>query len=87
MNHQINVHVDDRNLQLKLWKDGQSKPIKTLQLNTLTYGTASASYLSTRCLWQVGNEYENDTIKTMLQKDFYIDDTKIFKKTVANHEN
>lgn len=64
----------DRNLQLILWREEESLPLKTLQLNTLTYGTASASYLSTRCLWQVGEECENPLIKRIIQHDFYVDD-------------
>lgn len=64
----------DRNLQLILWREEESMPLKTLQLNTLTYGTASASYLSTRCLWQVGEECEDPLIKTIIQHDFYVDD-------------
>lgn len=74
MYRQINVHDEDRNLQLILWRKDESQPIKTLRLNTLTYGTASASYLSTKCLWKVGEECEDDTIKTIIQKDFYVDD-------------
>lgn len=74
MYRQVNVAESDRNLQLILWREDDSQPIKTLQLNTLTYGTASASYLSTRCLWQLGEEHNDDIIKTIIQHDFYVDD-------------
>lgn len=74
MYRQIEVHPDDRNLQLILWRDDESCPITTLRLNTLTYGTASASYLSTRCLWQVGEECQDEEIKRIIQRDFYVDD-------------
>lgn len=74
MYRQVLVHEDDRNLQLILWREEESQPIKTLQLNTLTYGTASASYLSTRCLQQVGEEQEDELVKTIIKSDFYVDD-------------
>lgn len=45
-----------------------------LRLNTVTYGTSSASFLSTRCLWQLGEEQEDVLIKTIIQRDFYVDD-------------
>lgn len=69
---QVEVHDEDRDLQLIQWREGET--IQTLRLNTLTYGTASASYLSTRCLFQVGEEQDDERIKTIIQKDFYIDD-------------
>ncbi|XP_028042548.1 uncharacterized protein LOC114252241 [Bombyx mandarina] len=74
MYRQVLVHEDDRDLQLILWREDESMPIETLRLNTLTYGTASASYLSTRCLWQVGEECTDETIKTIIQRDFFVDD-------------
>lgn len=40
----------ERHLQLILWRDKSTQPIKIFQLNTVTYGTASAPFLSTRCL-------------------------------------
>lgn len=72
MYRQVEIHPEDRHLQLVLWREDESLPIKTLQLNTVTYGTASASYLSTRCLWQLGEECDNGLIKTIIQKDFKI---------------
>lgn len=74
MYRQIEVDVKDRNLQLILWREDESLPIQTWQLNTLTYGTASASYLSTRCLWQIGEECGDQLTKMIIQKDFYVDD-------------
>lgn len=74
MYRQILVHEDDRHLQLILWRDNESQPIETLVLNTLTYGTANASYQSTRCLFEVGKEQDNELIRTIIQRDFYVDD-------------
>lgn len=74
MYRQVLVHKEDRCLQRILWRESESNPIKAYDLNTLTYGTASASYLSTRCLWQLGEEQADELIKTIIQKDFYVDD-------------
>lgn len=74
MYHQVLVAEEDRDLQRILWREDESKPIQEFRLNTVTYGTASASYLSTRCLWQLGEEQEDQLIKTIIQKDFYVDD-------------
>ncbi|CAL1682522.1 unnamed protein product [Lasius platythorax] len=50
--------------------------IKIFELNTLTYGTASAPYLATRCLVEVANENEQQfpEIARIICKDFYVDD-------------
>ncbi|XP_059047190.1 uncharacterized protein LOC131842634 [Achroia grisella] len=74
MYRQVEVNENDRALQLILWRGDESEPIQTLSLNTVTYGTASASYLSTRCIWQIGEEQNDELIKTIIKKDFYIDD-------------
>lgn len=74
MYRQVNVAETSRNLQLIVWREDESLPIKTYQLNTLTYGTTSASYLSTRCLWQAGEECGDESVKIIIQNDFYVDD-------------
>ncbi|XP_045511043.1 uncharacterized protein LOC123705961 [Colias croceus] len=74
MYRQVQIESSDQNLQLILWREDESQPIKTLRLSTVTYGTASASYLSTRCLWQVGQECGDEIIKNIIQHDFYVDD-------------
>ncbi|XP_052744116.1 uncharacterized protein LOC128199280 [Bicyclus anynana] len=74
MYRQILIDEEHRNLQLILWREDESLPLETLQLNTVTYGFASASYLSTRCLWQLGEECEDEQIKNIIQHDFYVDD-------------
>ncbi|XP_047546049.1 uncharacterized protein LOC125077958 [Vanessa atalanta] len=74
MYRQVVIDESDRNLQLILWREDEREPLKTLRLNTITYGFASASYLSTRCLWQLGEECEDPLTKTILQHDLYVDD-------------
>lgn len=74
MFRQVLVHEDDRNLQLILWRENENEPIKTLVMNTVTYGFASATFLTTRCLWQLGEECGDELSKVIIQKDFYCDD-------------
>lgn len=74
MYRQVMVQDCDRDLQLILWRNNEDEPLKTLRLNTVTYGFSSASFLSTRCLWQLGEECADDKIKTIIQNDFLVDD-------------
>ncbi|XP_045491084.1 uncharacterized protein LOC123690968 [Colias croceus] len=70
MYRQVQIESSGQNLQLILWREDESQPIKTLRLSTVTYGTASASYLSTRCLWQVGQECGDEIIKISFSTTF-----------------
>lgn len=74
MYRQILVDSTQRHLQLILWRDNPSEPIKIFQLNTVTYGTASAPFLSTRCLIQLSKECNDQTTAQILSDDFYVDD-------------
>ncbi|XP_045541631.1 uncharacterized protein LOC123723122 [Papilio machaon] len=71
---QVLMHEDDRNLQLILWREAPDQPLVTLKLNTVTYGFTSASYLSTKCLWMLGQDCSDPKIKEIIQNDFYCDD-------------
>jgi len=76
MYRQVWVHPDDRCLQRILWSKTPDQPVTTYQLNTVTYGTASAPFLATRCLQQL---IEDETINcpeaAKVAKDgFYTDD-------------
>lgn len=61
-----------------LWRDNSFDELNVYQLNTVTYGTASAPYLSIRCLRQVAIEQcTNDSDKDVLNcilNDFFVDD-------------
>lgn len=74
MYRQIVVHTEDRSLQQILWRERQSDLIKTFQLNRVSYGTASAPYLATRCLKQVGLNCKDPKISNIIIHDFYVDD-------------
>lgn len=68
MYRQVLVHPDDRAYQVILWRE--------FQLNTVTYGMASASFLSTRCLVKLASDFQraypnSSKIKT---QNIYVDD-------------
>jgi hypothetical protein len=76
MYRQIKVDPRDCNLQRILWRRESSSPIGVYQLNTVTYGTASAPFLATRCLNQLAVEEAQVYPKAaeILLHDFYVDD-------------
>lgn len=50
MYRQVLVNPKQTRLQRILWRNNVNKSIETYELKTLTYGTASAAYLSIKCL-------------------------------------
>lgn len=76
MYRQIALHPADRRWQQIVWRDTPSEPLRAYQLNTITYGTASAPFLATRCLKQIGLDLECKDPKTaeIIMHDFYVDD-------------
>lgn len=74
MYRQISVHPSDRHFQQVVWRDNVGDRIKVYELNTVTYGTASAPFLATRCLKQIGLECCNPKISEIITHDFYVDD-------------
>ncbi|XP_076230305.1 uncharacterized protein LOC143176843, partial [Nomia melanderi] len=76
MIRQIRLHPEDRIYQRILWRESPDKPIRTFQLNTVTYGTTSAPFLAVRCLQQLAdNERDKFPIAVgIFKRDFYMDD-------------
>ena len=56
MYRQVLIAPKQRAFQRILWREDPSHPLEAFELNTVTYGTAAASYLATRTLRQVGLE-------------------------------
>ena len=73
--HQVRFHEDDRKLQQILWRSPE-EPLKTSELLTVTYGTASATYLATCCLQQLAEDESKDfsLAPAALTNNFYVDD-------------
>lgn len=71
---QVYIEKDQRDLQLILWRDNPCQPLQVYQLNTVTYGTASAPFLSCRCLKELGEKCEVPYVKENINNSFYVDD-------------
>ena len=76
MYRQILIDKEERNLQRIVWRNSPDEEVKHFKLNTVTYGTASASFLSTRCLRQIAldNSIKCPTESKIIDSDFYVDD-------------
>lgn len=51
------VNEQQRNLQQIVWRENPNQPLDIYQLNTITYGTASAPFMAIRCLHQLGLDF------------------------------
>lgn len=76
MYRQILVHPSQTKLQRILWRNDKTSDVQTFELVTVTYGTAAASYLATRCLLDLAERYENEFPlgSLHLKRNFYVDD-------------
>ncbi|XP_050303742.1 uncharacterized protein LOC126741390 [Anthonomus grandis grandis] len=76
MYRQVKVSEEQLDLQRIVWRDNPNDEISHFQLATVTYGTASASFLATRALQQAAIENQEifpESCKVVLS-DFYVDD-------------
>ncbi|XP_017797028.1 PREDICTED: uncharacterized protein LOC108578252, partial [Habropoda laboriosa] len=76
MYRQIRVREDHRRFQRILWRSNANEPISVYDLNTITYGTASASFLATRVLKKIGEDcmQSHPLASRAIIHDFYVDD-------------
>ncbi|XP_043070225.1 uncharacterized protein LOC122322379 [Drosophila grimshawi] len=76
MYRQVNVDLNDRKYQYILWRALPDEPLRTYQLNTVTYGTASAPYLAIRSLHYLANlcRTEYPIGAAVIESSFYVDD-------------
>ena len=76
MYRQVKIADYQRPFQVILWRENNNEPVKEYELNTLTFGTASASFLATRCLYQLAldNKDKYPGACEVVQRDFYVDD-------------
>lgn len=59
MYRQVIVQENYRDLQRILWRFNSNDDLSQYALNTVTYGTASASFLATRCLHQISIDLQH----------------------------
>ncbi|KAK9692831.1 Pao retrotransposon peptidase [Popillia japonica] len=75
MYRQVSVNPKDRDFQRIVWLEDPEHELKHYCLNTVTYGTASASFLAVRALHQTAVDNESDPrITNIVKQDFYMDD-------------
>ncbi|CAG9109013.1 unnamed protein product [Plutella xylostella] len=74
MFRQVNVQPDQRSLQCIVWRENPDDELGVYQLNSLTYGTTAAPYLSMRCIRQLAEECDDPLIAKVIKDDMYVDD-------------
>lgn len=76
MYRQVWVREQDRKFHRILWRKDKNSTIKTYNLNTITYGTASAPYLATKVLHHIGERHiaTHPLASRAILHDFYVDD-------------
>ena len=91
MYRQVRIHEDDRKLQRILWRRSTEEPLRTYDLSTVTYGTASAPYLATCCLQQLAEDESKDfslapetLAPETLTNSFYVDDALCGANTIED---
>ncbi|XP_050072602.1 uncharacterized protein LOC126560688 [Anopheles maculipalpis] len=80
-------HDDDDQRYLRIrYRYNPTEPIQTFQLQTVTYGTASAPFLATRTLKQIAYDHQIHFPKavTAVLHDFYVDDLLTGTEDVAD---
>ncbi|XP_043259317.1 uncharacterized protein LOC122401315 [Colletes gigas] len=84
MYRQILVAPEQRVFQRILWREEPTLPLETYELNTVTYGTASAPFLATCVLRQIGldQSHLDPVISNIIIHDFYVDDLLTGAETV-----
>ena len=72
----ILVHPEDQDMQRILWRENINEPVHEFRLKTITYGTASASFLATNCLNVLAEEIADShpAASLAISKNFYMDD-------------
>ena len=74
MYRQIALADEDKDFHRILWRDSPSEPLKHLRMTRVTYGIASSSYHSIRCLQEVGKKSTDEAVKLAIFNDFSVDD-------------
>ena len=76
MYRMIFVEDKQRSLQRIFWRENTNQDLRCFELNTVTYGTASAPYLAVRCLFQLASDFESIYPKAgeSIRNCFYMDD-------------
>ncbi|XP_067613910.1 uncharacterized protein [Eurosta solidaginis] len=76
MYRQVLVDHSDRRFQYILWRSSPAEEIRTYQLNTVTYGMASAPYLAIQSLLYLAEQHQDQFPlgSKIVKSSFYVDD-------------
>lgn len=76
MYRQVKIRENDYKYHKILWRDKPQQDIKEYELQTVTFGTASAAYLAVRSLQQlaVDEKHRFPSASSVVISDFYVDD-------------
>jgi len=69
----ICVHPQDKGYQLIVWRRNPLEKMRYFHLNTVTYGTACAPYLATKCLQHLARRSPKDQHPELLKDDQALD--------------
>jgi hypothetical protein len=85
MYRQIWIHPSERKYQRILWRAKRDEILKHYQLNTVTFGTASAPYLATRSIVQLAldNQQQFPEEAAILLDSVYVDDLEFGVGSIA----
>ncbi|XP_018407213.1 PREDICTED: uncharacterized protein LOC108783203 [Cyphomyrmex costatus] len=88
MYRQVLIHPSQTSLQRILWRSDSKADIKTYELMTVTYGTSSASFLTTRCIKHLADHHSSTFPigSACIRRDFYVDDLLTGADTVQEAE-
>lgn len=70
------IEPTQRDLQRIVWRSTPQEELQHFRLNTVTYGTASASFLAIRSLHQAAKDFQQEypLSSQSIIEDFYVDD-------------
>lgn len=76
MYRQVCLSENEKEYHRILWRSNAKDQLKIYELQTVTYGTASAAFLATRCLHELAiqERESNPRASDILLRDFYVDD-------------
>ena len=84
MYRQILVRKEEQPLQLILFRTDPKALVRTLMLETITYGTSSGQFEATRCIHELGeiNKIQYPDASLAIEEGFYVDDLLYGAKTI-----
>lgn len=66
MCRKVLIHKNNRKYQRIFWRDSIYTPTKFYELNTVTYDTASATFLTIRCLDELATQNKDKISRNII---------------------